>query len=132
MIKNGFIDIDSYIAGFSNDMQILLEQIRFAIKEAAPDSEECISYQMPAFKLNGILVYFAGCKNHIGFYPTGAGTEKFKDEITDYKSSKGAIQFPLDKPLPIELIQKIVRFRVSENVAKAELKKLKIKKDKTK
>lgn len=111
-------NINEYIATFPEETQKLLEELRFIIKEAAPDAEEGISYQMPAFRLNGILVYFAAYKNHIGFYPTGTGIAKFKDEIKAYKNSKGTVQFPLNNPLPIDLISKIVKFRVNENLIK--------------
>lgn len=111
-------NIDDYIASFPREIQTLLEQVRSTIRKSAPDAEEVISYQMPAFKLNGMLVYFAAFKNHIGFYPTSSGISHFKNEISIYKNSKGAVQFPFDKPLPLELISKIVRFRVSENLNK--------------
>jgi len=119
-----FPDINSYIAAFSPNVQVLLGQIRSTIKNAAPEAQEVISYQMPAFKLHGVLVYFTAYKNHIGFYPTASGIEVFKDQLMTYKFSKGAIQFPLDKPIPFELITQIVKYRVLENVEKAE-KKLK-------
>jgi uncharacterized protein YdhG (YjbR/CyaY superfamily) len=111
-------DIDKYISGFSEATQKLLNQLRETIIKAAPEAEEVISYQMPAFKYYGILVYFAAYKNHIGFYPTASGIANFKDELSIYKSSKGAVQFPLDQNLPIELITKIVEFRVKENLKK--------------
>ena len=114
--------IDEYIAGFPPDVQKILEKIRTTIKKAAPDAEETISYQMPAFTLNGNLVYFAGFKNHIGFYPVPTGIEKFKKELSVYKQGKGSVQFPLDKPIPYGLISKIVRFRVKENLARAKAK----------
>lgn len=116
------IDIDDYIAAFPVHIQHILEELRSAIKKAAPGVEEKISYQMPAFELKGILVYFAAHKNHIGFYPTSSGVEVFKKELSGYNYSKGAIQFPLDKPLPLSLITKIVTFRVKENLGKAETK----------
>lgn len=120
---NGFHTIDEYIASFPKDIQKLLETMRTTIKAAAPDAEETISYQMPAFALNGILVYFAAAKNHIGFYPTSRGIEAFKDELSIYEGSKGAVRFPFNKPLPQELISKIVRFRVNENLNKVAAKK---------
>jgi uncharacterized protein YdhG (YjbR/CyaY superfamily) len=123
MVSKGFDDIDNYIAAFPEKTRDLLEQLRVAIRKAAPRAEEVISYGMPAFRLNGILVYFAGCKNHIGFYPTASGIRTFKDEISEYKSSKGAVRFPLDKPLPLELIAGIVAFRVTENLQKHQSKK---------
>ena len=113
------IYVDAYIAGFPKDAQTLLEQLRTAIMKAAPDAEEVISYQMPAYKYFGMLVYFAGYKNHIGFYPGAAGIETFKKELSIYKGAKGSVQFPLDKPLPIQLIAKIVAFRGKENLKRA-------------
>jgi uncharacterized protein YdhG (YjbR/CyaY superfamily) len=115
-------NIDDYIAGFPEHTQKLLQQIRTAIQKSAPKSEEVISYGMPAFKLNSVLVYFAGYKNHIGFYPTASGIRAFQDQITNYKNSKGAVQFPLDKPLPIKLIKEITAFRAKEDLEKAKLK----------
>ena len=120
-IKNN--EIDKYIAAFPKDTQLLLEKLRETIREAAPDAEEVISYQMPAYKLNGILVYFAGYKNHIGFYPTSSGIEAFKKELSVYKGAKGSVQFPLNKPLPLGLVTKIVKFRLSENLQKPKAKK---------
>ena len=115
-------DVGEYIAGFPPDTQKLLKQLRATIKKAAPGAEELISYQMPAFKYNGRLVYFAGYKNHIGFYPMASGIAKFKKELSIYKGAKGSVQFPLDKPLPIQLIMKIISFRKNENLEKAALK----------
>jgi uncharacterized protein YdhG (YjbR/CyaY superfamily) len=123
--KDGFRSIDEYIASFPEDIQALLEAVRATIKAAAPDAEECISYQMPAFALNGNLVYFAALKHHIGFYPTASGIEAFKDEVSIYENTKGAVKFPLDQPLPLELIGKIVQFRVAENLNKAKGRKKK-------
>ncbi|HEY9364716.1 MAG TPA: DUF1801 domain-containing protein, partial [Chitinophagaceae bacterium] len=97
-------EIDSYIAGFPKDTQNLLQQLRETIMKAAPDAEELISYQMPAYKFNGVLVYFAGYKNHIGFYPGASGIETFKKEVSVFKNAKGSVQFPLDKQLPTKLI----------------------------
>lgn len=111
--------IDEYIAGFPADVQAILEKIRSTIQDAAPEAQETISYQMPTFKLHGNLVHFAGYKNHIGFYPTPSGIEKFQEEIAGYKNAKGSVQFPLDGPIPYDLIAKIVRFRVGENLTKA-------------
>ncbi len=107
--------IDEYIAGFPEDIRPLLEQVRNVIKKVAPEAEECISWGMPTFKQNGNLVHFAGHKNHIGFYPAPSGIDAFKKELSDYKMSKGAVQFPLNKPIPLELIAKIVQYRVHEN-----------------
>jgi len=120
-------DIDNYISGFPKDTQKFLSQLRDAIKEAAPDAEEVISYKMPAYKLHGMLVYFAGYANHIGFYPTPSGIDKFSKELAGFKGAKGSVQFPLNKPLPLPLITKIVAFRVKENLERAEIKR-KIKK----
>jgi uncharacterized protein YdhG (YjbR/CyaY superfamily) len=106
--------IDEYIAAFPANVGVLLQKMRQAIHEAAPAAAEAISYQMPTFKLNGNLVHFAAYKNHIGFYPAPSGIERFKTDLTPYKWSKGAIQFPVDEPLPLELVKKIVAFRVSE------------------
>ena len=116
-------NVDEYIAGFPGDIQTILEQVRTAIRKAAPKAEEVISYQMPAFKLHGMLVYFAGYKNHIGFYPTSSGIKAFTKELSVYKGAKGSVQFPLDKPLPLGLITQIVKFRVAENLQKANAKR---------
>lgn len=123
--KIRFKSIDEYISQFPPNVQEILKTLRKVIKEAAPDAEEKISYQMPAFALHGNLVYFAAYKKHIGFYPTSSGIEAFKDELSEYKSSKGAVQLPIEKPLPYELIRRIVKFRAAENIehAKAKLKK---------
>jgi len=120
--KAGPNSIDEYIASFPEETQKILQELRAAIKAAAPGAQEKISYQMPAFAQKGILVYFAAWKNHIGFYPTSSGTQAFKQELSVYKSSKGSVKFPLDKPLPLDLISNIVRFRVAENLKKAEEK----------
>lgn len=119
--------IDEYIAIFPGEVQTILAELRAVIKAAAPDAEEKISYQMPTFVLKGNLVHFAAYKNHIGFYPTPSGIEPFKQELSVYEVSKGTIRFPIDKPLPYELISKIVRLRVVENLEKA-AQKLKKKK----
>ena len=108
--------VDEYIAAFDAAKQTRLQQMRTAIKKAAPKAEEGISYMMPAYKLNGMLVYFAGYKNHIGFYATPTGHEAFKKELSIYKQGKGSVQFPHDKPLPLGLVGKIVKFRVKQNV----------------
>jgi uncharacterized protein YdhG (YjbR/CyaY superfamily) len=114
--------IDDYIAAFPITTQLLLEQIRECIRAAAPDAEEIISYSMPAFRQKGILVYFAAYSKHIGFYPTASGIQTFKEELSVYKGAKGSVQFPLDKPLPLELISKIVKFRLAENMLKTKRK----------
>jgi uncharacterized protein YdhG (YjbR/CyaY superfamily) len=120
--KGSFATIDEYIATCPKEIQTILEELRAFIRATVPEAEEKISYQMPAFALKGILVYFAAQKNHIGFYPTGSGVAAFEKELTSYAHSKGAIRFPIDKPLPWDLIKKIVEFRVAENQKKAELK----------
>jgi len=114
--------VSEYIASFPSEIQLLLEQVRTAIKEAAPEASEVISYQMPAFKLNGILVWFAAYTRHIGFYPGASGIAAFKSELSVYKGAKGSVQFPLDKPLPLDLITRIVQYRVDENMLKAKKK----------
>jgi uncharacterized protein YdhG (YjbR/CyaY superfamily) len=110
--------IDEYICGFPQEIQAILQYIRKTIKEAAPEAQEAIAYQMPTFKLKGNLVHFAAFTNHIGFYPVPSGIEKFKTELSIYKQGKGSVQFPLDKPIPYDLIRKIVEFRVIENLKK--------------
>lgn len=114
--KKAFKTIDEYIATFPKNVQVILEEIRQAIRDAAPEAEEVISYQMPAFKLNGILVWFAAFKNHIGFFPKVSAIETFKGELSDYEVSKGTVRFPLDKPIPFELVKRMVKFRVKENL----------------
>jgi uncharacterized protein YdhG (YjbR/CyaY superfamily) len=117
--------IDEYISAFPEDIQEKLQNIRLTIREAAPDAEETISFQMPAFRQNGILVYFAAFKNHISFFPTSSGIEKFKMDLAAYEGSKGTVKFPLDKPIPYDLISRIVKFRVEENLRKAVAKRKK-------
>jgi len=126
--KTAPTNIDEYIAQFPPDVQEILQELRATIRAAAPEAEEAISYQMPTFKLKGYLVYFAAYKNHIGFYPAPRGIEAFKEELSAYKGGKGTVQFPIDKPLPQELISKIVRYRVAENLEKAAAKSKKKKK----
>jgi uncharacterized protein YdhG (YjbR/CyaY superfamily) len=118
-------DINEYIAAFSPEVQQLLEKVRVTIQKAAPEAKEAISYGMPTFKLNGNLVHFAAFTNHIGFYALPSGNVAFQKELTPYKKGKGSIQFPIDKPLPLDLITKIVKFRIIENTEKAALKKKK-------
>jgi uncharacterized protein YdhG (YjbR/CyaY superfamily) len=118
-----FKSTDEYIAVFPENIQKILQQLRSIIKKAAPQATEVISYNMPAYKLNAILVYFAGYENHIGFYPTASGIEAFKKHFSDYKFSKGAVQFPIDKALPSALITEIVQFRVAETQEKQKAKK---------
>jgi uncharacterized protein YdhG (YjbR/CyaY superfamily) len=115
-------NIDEYIAGFPTDIQAILQTIRVTIRKAAPNAEETISYQMPTFTLKGNLVHFAAFKQHIGFYPTPTGTEKFQKELSVYKGAKGSVRFPLDQPIPYGLITKIVKFRVKENLERAAAK----------
>ncbi len=110
--------IDEYIAEFPKDVQAIMKQMRRVIRETAPGATEKISYGMPAFFQNGMLVWFGGHTNHIGFYPTGEGVAAFKNELSAYKTSKGAVQFPLDQPIPYDLIRKIVKHRVEENSKK--------------
>ncbi len=112
--------IDEYISQFPPEIQEKLDSLRQIIREEAPAAEEKISYQMPTFVLHGNLVHFAAFKNHIGFYPTPSGIEAFSQELSCYKGAKGSIQFPIEKPLPLELIRKIVRFRITENIKNAE------------
>ncbi len=116
--KVGFISIAEYIATFPEEIRELLEKLRATIKASAPEAEEKISYQMPTFYDNGNLVYFAAYKKHIGFYPTSSGIPANKKELASYKTSKGAVQFPIDRPLPLALIKRIVKFRVLENSRK--------------
>ncbi|QHW31406.1 hypothetical protein GZH47_11500 [Paenibacillus rhizovicinus] len=111
--------IDDYISAFPPEVQAELQTLRQLIHEAAPGAQEKIAYQMPAFMLHGNLVYFAAYKNHIGFYPTPSGIVAFKEALTGYKASKGAVQFPIGKPLPYALIRQILEYRVAENIEKA-------------
>lgn len=123
MTNNKPRSIDEYIAAFPTETQIVLEQIRAAIKNVAPDAEETISYGIPTFKLNNTyVVYFAGFKNHIGFYPAPVAVEAFQKEFESYKTGKGSIQFPLDQPMPFDLITRIVQFRIRENLEQAKTK----------
>jgi uncharacterized protein YdhG (YjbR/CyaY superfamily) len=115
-------DIDEYIAGFPKDVQETLKKIRVTIRKAAPGAEETISYQMPTFTLKGILVCFAAYKKHIGLYPAPAGTERFNKQLSVYRTGKSSVRFPLDKPIPFDLISQIVKFRVKNNLEKAEAK----------
>jgi uncharacterized protein YdhG (YjbR/CyaY superfamily) len=117
--KNTFESIDEYILKLPPDVQEILRMVRKVIQESAPDAEEKISYQMPAFVLHGNLVHFAAYKNHIGFYPAPRGIDAFKHELLEYKGAKGSVQFPIEKQLPYELISRIVKFRVDENIKKA-------------
>jgi uncharacterized protein YdhG (YjbR/CyaY superfamily) len=121
-------NIDEYISIFPAAVQAKLETMRATIRKAAPKADEAISYMMPTFKLHGNLVHFAGYKNHIGFYPGAAGIASFQKELKDYETSKGTVQFPLDKPIPVKLVIMITKFRVIQNIEKAEAKKKKPKK----
>ncbi|HUV62959.1 MAG TPA: DUF1801 domain-containing protein [Sedimentisphaerales bacterium] len=114
--------IDEYMAGFPPDVQDTLQEIRRTIRKAAPDAEETVKYGIPTFTLKGNLVHIGAYKKHIGFYPTPTGIEKFKNELSIYKRSKGAVQFPLNEPIPFDLISRIVKFRVWENLERAEAK----------
>ncbi|MEI7771611.1 MAG: DUF1801 domain-containing protein [Chloroflexales bacterium] len=120
--KGGFRSIDEYIATFPEEIQALLESVRATIKAAAPEAEEKISYQMPTFFLKGNLVHFAAWKSHIGLYPAPSGAEAFKDELSRYDCAKGSIKFPIGQPLPLDLIGRVVQFRVAENLDKAAAK----------
>lgn len=115
-------NIDEYIARFPIHVQEILKEVRMTIRKAAPGAEETISYQMPTFTLKGNLVHFAAFKKHIGFYPTATGIQKFQNELSVYEGAKGSVRFPLDQPVPLDLIGRIVRFRVKENLERAESK----------
>ena len=118
-----FANINEYVLSFPKEIQMLLEQMRMTIQKAAPNATESMKYGMPTFELMGNLVHFAAYKHHIGFYPAPSGIIAFKDELTKYVTSKGAIQFPIDKKLPLALVTKITKFRVKESHEKAKLKK---------
>lgn len=116
-------NIDEYIATYPQDIQTILQQVRATVKKEAPNAEEKIAYAIPTFALNGNLVHFAAFKNHIGFYPAPSGTNAFEKELSIYKAGKGSVQFPLTEPMPLDLIAKIVRLRVKENMARPLKKK---------
>ena len=116
-------NIDEYIAGFPPQVQEILQKIRQTIHEAAPEAQETINYAIPTFTLKSNLVHFAAFEKHIGFYPTPSGIERFKEELSAYESAKGSVQFPLDRPIPYDLISAIVKFRVQENLQRAQAKK---------
>lgn len=120
--QSGYTSIDEYIASFPLDIQQNLQRIRAVISEAAPEATEKVSYQMPTFYLNGNLVHFAVQKHHIGFYPTPSGIDHFSKELSSYKTSKGAAQFPLDRPIPYDLIRRITAFRYQENLVPKKLR----------
>lgn len=116
-MRKQFRTIDEYIEAFPPNVQNILEKMRETIKKAAPEATEAISYQMPAFKLNGKnLVFFAAFKKHIGFYSIPTGIEAFNEELSQYKQGKGSVQFPIDKPIPYDLVEKIVKYRIKENL----------------
>jgi uncharacterized protein YdhG (YjbR/CyaY superfamily) len=115
--RRRFKDIDEYIAAQPTDVQTHLEGMRSAIREAAPEAEETISYAIPTFKLHGYLVHFGAFKDHVSFFPTSSGVSAFKKELTQYKTAPGTIQFPLDRPVPYDLVRRIILFRVKENSA---------------
>ena len=117
--------IDEYIATFPPDIQEIMQKVRETVKTAVPQATEAISYGMPTFKLEGNLVHFGGAKNHLGFYPAPSGITAFAAELASYQSSKGAVQFPYEQPIPYELISKITQFRAAENLEKAAAKKKK-------
>lgn len=117
--------IDQYIAAFPAGIQEILQQVRDTIKKAAPGAEETIKYGMPTFMLDGNLAYFAAWKNHIGFYPAPTGNKDFEKDLAGYKTGRGSVQFPLDKPIPLKLITKIVKYQAQQNKEKAALKKAK-------
>ncbi|HSU54912.1 MAG TPA: DUF1801 domain-containing protein [Candidatus Dormibacteraeota bacterium] len=118
-------NIDEYIAGFPRDVQETLQRIRAIIRDVAPDAEEAIKYQVPTFVLHGNLVHFAGFQKHIGFYPTPSAMEAFGPKLAAYERAKGSVQFPLNKPVPFDLIRKMVEFRVKESRDKMDARKRK-------
>lgn len=120
--KAGFASIDEYIATFPDHIQAILQELRATIRAAAPDAQEKISYQMPTFALKGNIVHFAAWKNHIGFYPAASGMEAFDDELARYERSKGSVHFPLDQPLPLDLITRMVQHNHAENLKRAAAK----------
>ena len=121
--RKQFKSMDEYIDEFPEDVKRILNELRQTIKEVAPEAEETISYQIPTFTFNGNLVHFAAFEHHIGFYPTPSGMEAFKEELSRYKGAKGSVQFPIDEPLPLPLIRRIVEFRVKENRERKSKKK---------
>ncbi|TFG12600.1 MAG: hypothetical protein EU535_06050 [Promethearchaeota archaeon] len=116
--KKQYKTIDEYIGTFPEKVQEILEKLRQTISKSAPNADETINYQIPTFKLNGNLVHFAAYKNHIGFYPTPSGIEAFKNELSSYEISKGSVKFPINKPIPFDLVTKIVEYRVKQNLDK--------------
>ncbi|HLG35727.1 MAG TPA: DUF1801 domain-containing protein [Bacteroidia bacterium] len=122
MNQTKFKTVDEYLDTFPKDARELLLQMRIAIRQAAPQAEEVISYNMPAYKFHGVLVYFAGYKKHIGFYPSTSPIRIFKNELAKYKTSKGTIQFPIEDGIPVTLVKKIVKFRIQENLERQKQK----------
>ena len=122
--REQFKTMDEYIKTFPEDVQTILEKMRQTIGEAAPEAVEAISYQMPTFKLNGNLVHFAAFKHHIGFYPTPSGIEAFKKELSPYKGAKGSVQFPIDKPIPLDLVKQGSRISSERESKEKEIKSL--------
>jgi len=120
--KKRFKTIDEYIATFPENVQDILEELRKTIRDSAPNAKETISYQIPTFKLNGNLVHFAAFKNHVGFYPTPSAINEFKKELSQYEVAKGSIKFPINEPVPLDLVVRIVNYRVKENLKKLRLK----------
>jgi uncharacterized protein YdhG (YjbR/CyaY superfamily) len=126
MTTAGFASIDEYIAGFPDDVQRVLQQVRTTIRAAAPDAEEAISYGIPTFRLHGTyLIYFAGFKKHVSVYPAPVANPRFAEEMAIYGSGKGTAKFPLDKPIPFDLITRMVQFRITETLARVEAKRRK-------
>lgn len=123
MVNTKFNTVDEYISTLPSKSKNLMKSLRKAIQQAAPQAEELISYNMPAFRLNGVLVYYAAFDKHIGFYPTPSGIEKFKKELSSFKWAKGSVQFPINRPIPYDLVKKIVKFRVEENLGNTNVKK---------
>ena len=122
MHRKRFNTIDEYIETFPTNIQAVLQELRRTIRKAAPKAEETISYQIPTFRLNGNLVHFGAFKDHVGFFPTSSGIRAFKRELSQYEVSTGTVRFPLDKPLPLSLVSRIVKFRVKENLERSKKK----------
>lgn len=125
-IRTAPVSVDEYIQGFSPEVQAILQRVRQVVREAAPDAQEVISYRMPAVKQNGVLVYFAAFKNHIGLYPPITGDARIQKAIAPYAGEKGNLRFPLDKPMPYDLISRITALRVKQDAAKAESRRKKV------
>ena len=117
--------IDEYISAFSPEVRAILQEVRQVVRSAAPDAQEAISYNIPAFKLNGVLVYFAAFKKHIGFYPPIRGDSRLEKAVSQYAGEKGNLRFPLDQPIPYALIERITKLRVKQNLAKAKAQRKK-------